>query len=42
MRGPTVAITAGDPCGVGPEVILKALTRPLRARLMVIGDYAVF
>ncbi len=23
-----IAITAGDPCGIGPEVILKALARP--------------
>ena len=40
-----IAITAGDPCGVGPEVILKALrtfrTRP-RLPVAVIGDAAVF
>ncbi|MBI3010867.1 MAG: 4-hydroxythreonine-4-phosphate dehydrogenase PdxA, partial [Candidatus Omnitrophica bacterium] len=42
---PTIAITAGDPCGIGPEVLLKtlrALRRPVRARLVVIGDHAVF
>ena len=42
---PTIAITSGDPCGVGPEIILKALARvPLdsRTRLIVIGDVAVF
>ena len=41
----TVALTAGDPCGIGPEVILKALAawRPTAgARLIVIGDLAVF
>ena len=42
---PVIAITAGDPCGVGPEVVLKAL-RSLRtarnAHLVVIGDHAVF
>ncbi|MBI3996315.1 MAG: 4-hydroxythreonine-4-phosphate dehydrogenase PdxA [Candidatus Omnitrophica bacterium] len=40
----TLAITAGDPCGVGPEVILKALTTDAvrRTRLVVIGDLAVF
>lgn len=42
---PVIAITAGDPCGVGPEVILKTLGsfrgRP-RAQLVVIGDHAVF
>ncbi len=37
-------LTAGDPCGVGPEVILNALQRPwaFGVRLAVIGDLAVF
>lgn len=41
---PTIAITAGDPCGIGPEVILKALAQrsSSQARLIVIGDLAVF
>ena len=42
---PVLAITSGDPCGVGPEVLLKALAlapRPRRLRLVVIGDRAVF
>ena len=42
---PVIAITAGDPCGVGPEVILKALGSfrgRQRAHLVVIGDHAVF
>ena len=42
---PVVAITAGDPCGIGPEVLLKTLwTSPARrrARLIVIGSLAVF
>ena len=41
----TIAITAGDPCGVGSEVILKALARPVvraQARFIIIGDLAVF
>lgn len=46
MGAPSViAITAGDPCGVGPEVILKALRslRGLRrAQFVVIGDHAAF
>ncbi|PIQ84629.1 MAG: 4-hydroxythreonine-4-phosphate dehydrogenase PdxA [Candidatus Omnitrophica bacterium CG11_big_fil_rev_8_21_14_0_20_63_9] len=40
-----LAITAGDPAGIGPEVILKSLARwrpPARVRLAVIGDLAVF
>ena len=39
-----LAITMGDPSGVGPEVILKAfhdLPKEKRARLLVIGDLAV-
>ena len=39
-REPVVAITIGDACGVGPEVVLKALARPdVRAacRPVVIG-----
>lgn len=41
---PTVAITTGDPAGIGPEVVLKALTdRALlnTARWLVIGDAAI-
>jgi 4-hydroxythreonine-4-phosphate dehydrogenase len=44
-RPVTVAVTAGDPCGIGPEVILKTLARwrPRPGlRLLVIGDRAVF
>ena len=41
---PTIAITTGDPAGIGPEVVLKALTdRELlnTARWVVIGDAAI-
>ena len=41
---PSIAITMGDPCGVGPEIILKAVAdrRVLRiARPVVIGDAAL-
>ena len=41
----TLALTAGDPCGIGPEVILKALAAraiPPHVRLIVIGDHTVF
>lgn len=43
-RRPALAVTGGDPCGVGPEVILKALTgaASLETRLLIIGDLAVF
>ena len=45
MSPPAIAVTAGDPCGIGPEVILKTLRqlpKALRARIVVIGDLAVF
>lgn len=38
---PLIAITMGDPCGVGPEIIVKALQSPDVAKLckpFVIGD----
>jgi 4-hydroxythreonine-4-phosphate dehydrogenase len=37
---PTIAITMGDPAGIGPEVIIKALSDPVlrhRARYIVYG-----
>ena len=37
---PTIAITMGDPAGVGPEVIVKALADPVlrqRARYVIYG-----
>ncbi len=41
---PTVAVTLGDPAGIGPEVILKALADPevvRRANWIIVGDAAV-
>ncbi len=41
---PTLAITMGDPAGVGPEIVLKALQRPelhAAARLFVVGSKGV-
>ena len=38
---PTVAITMGDPCGVGPEVIVKAFDSPSfpgECSVLVVGD----
>ncbi len=43
-KRPVLAITMGDPAGVGPEIIVKAMARaPMRAlaRLLVIGDAGV-
>lgn len=34
-----IALSIGDPCGIGPEIVLKALSDPqLSARAQVIGD----
>ena len=41
MKLPVVGITMGDPAGVGPEVVMKALARPdayAFCRPLVIGD----
>ncbi|HTN71979.1 MAG TPA: 4-hydroxythreonine-4-phosphate dehydrogenase PdxA [Methylomirabilota bacterium] len=43
-RKPIVAITMGDPAGVGPEIILKALTDPVvknSCRPLILGDWGV-
>lgn len=41
MTKPAIAITMGDPCGVGPEIIVAALTDPATrsvCRPIVVGD----
>ena len=41
MTRPTIAITMGDPAGIGPEVIMKALAKPETRAIcnaLVIGD----
>ncbi len=41
---PLLAITMGDPAGVGPEIVLKALSRPeihARCRALVVGDVRI-
>lgn len=41
---PIIAITMGDPSGIGPEVILKALKDPIIkkvARPLILGDWGV-
>jgi 4-hydroxythreonine-4-phosphate dehydrogenase len=44
LRKPIVAITMGDPAGIGPEVIVKALTDPAIKRAchpLILGDWGV-
>jgi len=41
---PVIGITMGDPVGIGPEIILKALSSPLiykTCKPLVIGDSGV-
>lgn len=41
---PIIAVTMGDPAGIGPEVILKALADPVIkkvSRLLILGDWGV-
>jgi 4-hydroxythreonine-4-phosphate dehydrogenase len=41
---PIIAVTMGDPAGIGPEVILKALTDPIIkkvSRPLILGDWGV-
>ncbi len=41
---PIIAITLGDPCGIGPEVVAKALTTPTVSQVcrpLVVGSPAV-
>ncbi|MFH1360130.1 MAG: 4-hydroxythreonine-4-phosphate dehydrogenase PdxA [Candidatus Omnitrophota bacterium] len=45
MRKTRIGITLGDPCGVGPEIILKSLLKsPIRklTQFVIIGDSQVF
>ncbi len=42
MTKPIVAVTMGDPAGVGPEVVLKALAHPVVTRScypLILGDW---
>lgn len=41
---PHIAVTMGDPAGIGPEVVLKALAHPAvgrACRILVLGDWGV-
>lgn len=44
MFKPIVAVTMGDPAGIGPEVVVKALSRPTIHRIcypFILGDWKV-
>lgn len=40
LKKPTIAITMGDPAGIGPEILLKAMLDPVadKANCLTIGD----
>lgn len=41
---PIIAVTMGDPAGIGPEIILKALADPVIKRVsrpLILGDWGV-
>ncbi len=45
LRRNTIGITLGDPCGIGPEIVAKALAHRSLSRafpFLVIGDYGVY
>ena len=44
VNRPIIAVTMGDPAGIGPEIILKALADPAVkkvARPVILGDWGV-
>ena len=43
MKKPVIAVTMGDPAGIGPEVATRAIARLTRiAEFVLVGDRAVF
>ena len=38
MSLPRIVITAGEPAGIGPDVIVKALQSDIAARIAVVAD----
>jgi 4-hydroxythreonine-4-phosphate dehydrogenase len=39
---PRIALTAGEPAGIGPELLIKAAHTTIAARLVAIGDPSLF
>ena len=40
-RAPVIAVTSGEPAGIGPELCRKLARRRFRARIVVLGDRAL-
>lgn len=44
MNKPLIAVTMGDPAGIGPEILIKALDNPQieqACRSLIVGDRQV-
>lgn len=42
MNHPTIAITSGEPAGIGPDIIIGAFKNDFAAKLIVVGDPDLF
>ncbi|MBM6551508.1 4-hydroxythreonine-4-phosphate dehydrogenase PdxA [Marinomonas ostreistagni] len=42
MSTPRIAITSGEPAGIGPDIIISALQSAFSAQLVVVGDPQLF
>ena len=38
---PTICITSGEPAGIAPDIILKALQQPFNARILVLSSSTI-
>ena len=41
-RAPVIAVTSGEPAGIGPDICLSLVDADFPARLMVVGDRSLF
>ena len=38
---PTICITSGEPAGIAPDIILKAIQQPFNARILVLSSSTI-
>jgi 4-hydroxythreonine-4-phosphate dehydrogenase len=41
QRPPVIAVTSGEPAGIGPEICARLARHPVSARLVILGDRAL-
>lgn len=41
QRPPVIAVTSGEPAGIGPEICARLTRHPVSARLVILGDRAL-